>query len=80
MSLTKKPMKPMMAKPIAVAIAIFWNSGENIKESDKQIVRGWINDSRTATTEKRAKIFTLYGDIFHCLLFFNVHTLFGKMK
>ena len=39
MSLTKKPMKPMMAKPIAVAIAIFWNSGENIKESDKQIVR-----------------------------------------
>jgi hypothetical protein len=26
MSLTKNPMKPMMAKPIAVAIAIFWNS------------------------------------------------------
>jgi len=26
MSFTKKPMKPMMAKPIAVAIAIFWNS------------------------------------------------------
>jgi hypothetical protein len=25
-SFTKKPMKPMMAKPIAVAIAIFWNS------------------------------------------------------
>merc|ERR550532_3505593 len=26
MSLTKNPMKPMMAKPIAVAMAIFWNS------------------------------------------------------
>lgn len=25
-SLTKKPMKPMIAKPMAVAIAIFWNS------------------------------------------------------
>lgn len=25
-SLTKKPMKPMMQKPMAVAIAIFWNS------------------------------------------------------
>ena len=29
-SFTKNPMKPMMAKPIAVAIAIFWNS-ENKK-------------------------------------------------
>lgn len=26
MSLTKNPMKPMMQNPIAVAIAIFWNS------------------------------------------------------
>lgn len=26
MSLTKNPMKPMMQKPMAVAIAIFWNS------------------------------------------------------
>ena len=26
MSLTKNPMNPMMANPIAVAIAIFWNS------------------------------------------------------
>lgn len=26
MSLTKKPMKPMIAKPIAVAMAIFENS------------------------------------------------------
>lgn len=25
-SLTKNPMKPIMQKPIAVAIAIFWNS------------------------------------------------------
>ncbi len=29
MSLTKKPMKPMMAKPMAVAIAIFWNSAKS---------------------------------------------------
>ena len=28
MSFTKKPMKPMMAKPMAVATAIFWNSGK----------------------------------------------------
>lgn len=28
MSLTKNPMKPMMANPIAVAMAIFWNSRE----------------------------------------------------
>jgi len=26
MSLTKNPIKPIMQKPIAVAIAIFWNS------------------------------------------------------
>lgn len=26
MSFTKKPMNPMMQKPIAVAMAIFWNS------------------------------------------------------
>ena len=26
MSLTKNPMKPIIAKPMAVAIAIFWNS------------------------------------------------------
>ena len=30
MSLTKKPMKPMMAKPMAVATAIFWNSAIRI--------------------------------------------------
>ncbi len=27
-NLTKNPMKPMMAKPIAVAVAIFWNSAK----------------------------------------------------
>lgn len=27
-SLTKNPIKPMIAKPIAVAIAIFWNSNK----------------------------------------------------
>lgn len=26
-NLTKKPIKPIIAKPIAVAMAIFWNSG-----------------------------------------------------
>lgn len=26
MSFTKKPMNPMIANPIAVAMAIFWNS------------------------------------------------------
>ena len=30
-SLTKNPMKPMMAKPMAVATAIFWNSGNEQK-------------------------------------------------
>ena len=28
-NLTKKPMKPMIAKPTAVAKAIFWNSERN---------------------------------------------------
>lgn len=30
-SFTKKPMKPMIANPIAVAMAIFWNSEETKK-------------------------------------------------
>ena len=30
MSLTKKPMKPIIAKPIAVANAIFWYSANRI--------------------------------------------------
>ena len=34
MSLTKNPMNPMMANPMAVAIAIFWNS-----EKKKCVVR-----------------------------------------
>ena len=32
MSLTKNPMNPMMANPMAVAIAIFWNSEKNNKK------------------------------------------------
>ncbi len=32
-NLTKKPMKPMIAKPIAVAMAIFWNSERKINQS-----------------------------------------------
>ena len=31
MSFTKKPMNPMIAKPIAVAMAIFWNSENHNK-------------------------------------------------
>lgn len=37
MSLTKNPMKPIMAKPIAVAMAIFWNSGRRGKQEHKQL-------------------------------------------
>lgn len=37
-SLTKNPMKPIMAKPIAVAMAIFWNSKEQTKDSHLQFV------------------------------------------
>lgn len=29
-SLTKNPMNPIIQKPIAVAIAIFWNSENNV--------------------------------------------------
>ena len=32
MSLTKNPMNPMMANPMAVAIAIFWNSEKKRKK------------------------------------------------
>jgi len=32
MSLTKKPMNPMIAKPMAVARAIFWNSAKIRKQ------------------------------------------------
>ena len=32
-SLTKNPMKPMMQNPIAVAIAIFWNSVQERKDN-----------------------------------------------
>lgn len=31
MSFTKNPMKPMIANPIAVAMAIFWNSAKHIQ-------------------------------------------------
>ena len=34
MSLTKNPMNPMMAKPIAVAMAIFWNSTTRFGKRD----------------------------------------------
>lgn len=32
MSLTKYPMKPITAKPIATALEIWTNSGQNIRE------------------------------------------------
>lgn len=31
-SLTKNPMNPMIAKPMAVAMAIFWNSKLSTKK------------------------------------------------
>jgi len=33
-SLTKNPINPIIAKPIAVAMAIFWNSEINNEKSD----------------------------------------------
>jgi len=30
-NLTKKPINPIIAKPIAVAMAIFWNSAKTTK-------------------------------------------------
>lgn len=45
MSLTKKPIKPMMANPIAVAMAIFWNSSGGKYECYQQIV---VNDTNCA--------------------------------
>lgn len=36
-NLTKNPMKPIMAKPIAVAIAIFWNSGKTSRN-----IHNWV--------------------------------------
>ena len=32
MSFTKNPMNPIIAKPIAVAMAIFWNSEGKMKQ------------------------------------------------
>lgn len=40
MSLTKKPMNPMIAKPIAVARAIFWNSANKSKKV--KITLSWL--------------------------------------
>ena len=36
-NLTKNPMKPIMANPIAVAIAIFWNSKNNNRLENKYL-------------------------------------------
>jgi hypothetical protein len=40
-SFTKNPMKPMMAKPMAVAIAIFWNS-EN--KRNKMLIKSIVHE------------------------------------
>ena len=50
MSLTKKPMKPMMAKPMAVAKAIFWNS--ETKQTETRLVGDY------ASAEKRIAALT----------------------
>ena len=36
MSFTKKPMKPMIAKPVAVACAIFENSAREREAAERQ--------------------------------------------
>ena len=36
--MTKNPMKPMMAKPMAVATAIFWNSAIRITNGHAQVI------------------------------------------
>lgn len=43
-SLTKNPMKPMIANPIAVATAIFWNSDNGINQWQVSIKRDQCNN------------------------------------
>jgi hypothetical protein len=38
---TKKPMKPIMAKPIAVAMAIFWNSENKVNKFSSVNLKKW---------------------------------------
>jgi len=44
MSLTKNPMNPIIAKPIAVAMAIFWNS--TIHTTTKVILAAYTSQNR----------------------------------
>lgn len=41
-SLTKKPINPIIAKPIAVAMAIFWNSTKKKKNKPKNFSLGHL--------------------------------------
>ena len=47
MSLTKYPMKPIMAKPTAVANAIFWNSKH---EMNNAVQKRYQNRTFTSNT------------------------------
>ena len=61
MSFTKKPMNPMIANPMAVAIAIFWNSVEEVKSVIiKQQIKAfpeinYIHTSKVLITVNRNK-------------------------
>lgn len=52
MSFTKKPMNPMMANPIRVARAIFWNSA--ITKKGNKPYRVQTNTTTTKTTTNYA--------------------------
>lgn len=43
-NLTKKPINPIIAKPIAVAMAIFWNSAKNKRKNFVRKSHVWHTD------------------------------------
>lgn len=43
-NLTKKPINPIIANPIAVAMAIFWNSAKNKRKNFVRKSRVWHTD------------------------------------
>lgn len=55
-SLTKNPINPMMAKPMAVAMAIFWNS---VVEKKKMLCK-LIDANKTHTKTRKIASFNAY--------------------
>ena len=51
MSFTKKPMKPMIAKPVAVACAIFENSAREREAAERQ--RGELSKRNDGIKKRR---------------------------